>query len=44
MVTTVWIGESTDPEGGKDVDVVRAMRVTAIASLIAIAVVGVAQM
>ncbi len=36
LVTAVWIGFPSDPEGGKDIDVARALRVVGVASLIAV--------
>ena len=38
VVTTVWVGEPQDPEGGKDRDLTLAIRITVLASLIAGAV------
>lgn len=37
LVTTLWIGDPLDPEGGKDMDVVLAMRVIATGSAITVA-------
>jgi len=38
LVTTLWLGDPSDPEGGREIDVTRAQRVVIIASMLTVAV------